>query len=127
VAAYVQASDLSPLFPDADSDVVSKWLDKAERRLTAVLQARGCSLSSLAEDPARLDTIRDVLENAVVRVLRNPEGLKSESEGDYSYTANPLDASGSVWFPQQDLDLICPKSGWMGTVQLGLPSYRVVW
>lgn len=125
---YVQPSDLLTLFPQADPEAVAKWIDKAERRLAGLLARRSADLEVLAADPARLPLIADAIENAVMRVLRNPDGLRSESEGDYSYTANPLDASGNIWFPAEDLDLIAPRrSSSVGTIRLGLPAHRLVW
>ncbi len=123
---YLLPSDLAGLDPNATSStVVEKWISKAEIRLASQLRKRGANLVDLATDPDKLPVIKDVLENAVLRVLRNPEGLKSESEGDYSYTANPLDASGNVWFPADDLDLLAPADGAkVGTILTTLPRHR---
>ena len=125
---YVQPSDLLTLFPQVDPEAVAKWIDKAERRLTGLLARRGADLDVLAADPARLPLIADAVENAVMRVLRNVEGIRSESEGDYSVTMNPLDASGNIWFPVEDLDLIAPlrRASRAGTIQLNLPAHRLV-
>lgn len=121
---YVQASDLAPLFPDADGEVVTWWIDKAELRLATAVAQRGFDLEVLASRSPSL--VADVVQNAVVRVLRNPEGYRSETEGDYSYTVNPMDSAGSIWFPDADLDVLCPRPLAFGTIGLALPLRRLV-
>ncbi len=119
--AYILPSDLDWVGSATDVGVVAKLISKAEVRLAAAVAARGGDLTVLATDPAKLPLIQDVLENAVARVVRNPEGLKSESEGDYSYTLNALDASGNIWFPDSDLDAIFVPSSQYGSFRLGIP------
>lgn len=120
---YLTPGDIAAFeVPGAPStSVIQKWISKAETSLARKLRQRGVSLATLATDPQRLPDIIDILENAVLRVLRNPDGAKSESEGDYSITLNPLDSSGNVWFPAADLDDLCPApSSRIRTVSLGL-------
>lgn len=49
------------------------------------------------------DFVKDKVIGAVLRVLRNPEGFQSESEGDYSYRKNPTEASANIWFTKDEL------------------------
>jgi hypothetical protein len=51
-------------------------------------------------DPA---FVKDKVIGAVLRVLRNPEGIQSETEGNYSYKVNPITASGNVWYTKDEL------------------------
>lgn len=125
MADYLLPQDLDEIAPPgSDPLVVQKWISKATIRLTQLVKRRGRDLAVLAQDPDTLALIKDILENAVLRVLRNPEGLRSESEGDYSYTVNPLDSAGNVWFPAADLDQLCPRAPAVGTIRLGLWSTR---
>lgn len=117
---YILPSDLNWVGSASDTEVVLKLISKAEVRLAAIVAARGGDLAVLATDPARLPLIQDVLENAVARVLRNPEGIRSESEGDYSYTLNSVDASANVWFPGDDVDAIFGPSSRVRTLNVGL-------
>lgn len=107
-----------------DAAVAEKWIRKAETRLRGLLRRRGVSLDDLVADPGILPEVKDVLENAVLRVLRNPDGARSESEGDYSVTHNPLDAAGSIWFPAADIDRLAPQTSRVGTIRLGLTPER---
>lgn len=47
-----------------------------------------------------------VIADAVLRVLRNPQGLASEGDGGYSYTTRATVASGNLWFTQDDVELL---------------------
>jgi hypothetical protein len=120
---YVDPTDLEYVGSSAPVASVVKWIDKAEVRLGAMAAARGYTLAAIAQDPARLALMKDVIENAVVRVLRNPDGFKSETEDGYSYTFGS-EASGSVWFPAADLDALFPTGGAYGSISLALPAFR---
>lgn len=43
-----------------------------------------------------------IVADVVLRVLRNPGGVTSESEGGYSYATSALVASGSLWLTDGD-------------------------
>lgn len=51
-----------------------------------------------------VDSIKDVVFDSVYRVLRNPLGIKKESEGDYDYEVSPTVASGDIWFTTKDYE-----------------------
>lgn len=52
--------------------------------------------------------VKDVVAKAVLRVVRNPEGFTSESEGNYSYSLGNRVASGDLWYQDSELaDLGC--------------------
>lgn len=55
-----------------------------------------------------IDFVHDVVAKAVLRVIRNPEGFTSESEGNYSYSLGNRVASGDLWYQDSELaDLGC--------------------
>lgn len=57
-----------------------------------------------------VDSIKDIVFDAVYRVLRNPTGIKKEGEGDYNYEVSPTVASGDIWFTEKDYtSLKCGK------------------
>lgn len=120
--SYILPSDLDWVGSASDAGLVAKLISKAEIRLASIIGARGGDLLVLAADPTKLLLIQDVLENAVARVLRNPEGLKSESEGDYSYTLNSLDASGNIWFPDSEVDALYSVAPSYGSIRLGITA-----
>lgn len=65
-----------------------------------------------------------VVADAVKRVVRNPDGQTSESEGGYSYSTNAVVASGTYWLTQQDVRTLngIPVGAVYGTVSMGLDS-----
>lgn len=52
------------------------------------------------------DSIDKIVSKAVIAVLRNPEGLRTESEGNYSLGRY---GDGFVWFRQADIDRLLPR------------------
>lgn len=91
--------------PEVDA-WVSKQINKATRRLLATcptLESRLRNNQSLA------DIAKDIVVEAVARMARMDDdaiGIKSESEGEYSYSVDPLTRSGNIWFPDKDLALL---------------------
>lgn len=47
-----------------------------------------------------------IVADIILRVVRNPGGFASESEGGVSYSMQPVVASGNLWLTQQDIDLL---------------------
>lgn len=64
----------------------------------------------LASGQVQREDVLDVVVAAVDRVLANPEGFRSESEGTYSYQVNPVVASGYIWFTDEDLSQVTPSA-----------------
>lgn len=84
----------------ADQELVKQRLAEAERLLFGLCPS--ARLRAQSEDT--LPLVQDVIIRAVLRTLRveNPT-MRSESEGNYSYTRDALSASGNLWFPREDL------------------------
>jgi len=61
-----------------------------------------------------------VISDMVLRVVRNPQGFKSESDSSYSYTSGATVASGDLWIPDKDLALL------RGVQSSGVPSSTLV-
>jgi aminopeptidase N len=78
--------------------------------------------SRLASGALSPNNYKRVVSDVVKRIIRNPEGLSSESEGGYSYTANAAAASGTFWLTDRDrrtLNGVTLKST-PGVVSIGL-------
>jgi hypothetical protein len=58
--------------------------------------------SRLAAGTLSITNYRRVVSDVVLRVIRNPTGVNSESEGGYSYSTSALVASGSLWLTDSD-------------------------
>lgn len=63
----------------------------------------------LAQRKVERELVIDVVAEAVLRVVRNPSGLRSETEGNYTYQLSNRVASGDIWFPPEDVEKVCGK------------------
>lgn len=52
------------------------------------------------------DLVKDVIVEMVLRVLRNPSGFRSETDGDYSYSRDTQVASGRLVVTDDDLETL---------------------
>lgn len=107
-----------------NTDKTSWLIDSARRRLLALVPSLNAT-----QNQVKLALARDVLINAVARVLRNPRaeaGFASESEGDYSFSIAKQDAGASIWFPREDLALLAerPNLG-VGSIKTVIPVRRL--
>lgn len=74
---------------ETDSDLVETLIGDAENMVRVRLPGR-------VLDPGTIDvgSVKQVVANAVARVLRNPDGYRSESAGGVSYTIDTRAAAG---------------------------------
>lgn len=93
---------------DAVAYARSRWRAKIESRLAS---------GDLAEE-----LWKRTISDAVLRVLRNPEGHASENEGSYGYSNRASVASGNLWFTDSDIETLAgpERSVGIGTVGIGL-------
>lgn len=59
------------------------------------------------------DVIR-VMVTAVLRVMKNPDGLSQESVDDYTYKRDEATSAGLLYFSDDELDGLVPGSGVKG-------------
>ena len=64
-----------------------------------------------AADPDFREAVVMVESNAVLRVLRNPEGYRQETEGNYSYSLNAAVASGHLFVLGSEWELLGANRG----------------
>lgn len=89
------------------------WVDTLIGRATRLLSSPGhrpglqAWLATGQVDP--LD-VRDVVVSAVLRVIRNPEGIYREQEADYGYSKSVEVASGVLAFTDAELARVTPVS-----------------
>jgi hypothetical protein len=92
-------------------------IDKAASRWGSRIQAR------LDDGTLTVNGFKSVIAEAVLRVLRNPDGYTNETEGNYSYGLNKQVASGYLMFTRDNIsDLIGVTSAHahIGTTTIGL-------
>jgi len=110
VLGYVSTDLEEPYEGQLDLEELDDWyqqkVDEAVRLLVRKIPSIVARID--AYDPATgagIDPlfVKDKVLNAVIRVLRNPEGFQSETEGEYSYRMNRTEASANVWFTKEEL------------------------
>lgn len=67
------------------------------------------------------DLYKATVAEAVLRILRNPDGFRMEQQGNYQYQLNSAVASGYLWFTDDNLrDLIGESFSPIGTATVGV-------
>ncbi|GAA3509992.1 hypothetical protein GCM10022234_00180 [Aeromicrobium panaciterrae] len=103
-----------PAVPDSDEEYVTDLIEEAELELA---RRRGDLRTWI--DAGTSQDIRDdrehrivvVVRRAVRRVLKNPSGYASETDGDYSYTRSRSAASGEISITSKDWQLLGVSNG----------------
>ncbi len=90
--AYVQTQ-----IQDAVDHALSRWRAEITSRLAS---------GDLTEN-----LYKRVISNAVLRVIRNPEGYSNENDGGYGYGLRPTVASGDMWFTDDDIESLAGPQG----------------
>lgn len=115
--------------PASTADVVARWrplstqettnaqtfLDDAWLMLRRHFTTLGVDIEDLIGDDSDLgaDVVR-VMVTAVLRVLKNPDGLQQESIDDYTYRRDEAVSAGLLYFGDDELDGLVPGSGIKG-------------
>lgn len=82
----------------------SGWYNRKIDEAVRLLLLRTPGLKQRVEaGTVDLELLQDKIAAAVLRVVRNPFGMESESEGGYSVKLNNKVASGDIWFPIEDI------------------------
>lgn len=87
-----------------DLEGLDEWyqekIDEAVRLLIRKVPTIETRMAAGQLDPL---FVKDKVLGAVMRVLRDPEGYESETEGNYGYKRNPIVASGNIWYTADEL------------------------
>lgn len=125
----------NPVTVDA---VAARWrpLTDAERGVAeellvdtwAILTTKVTDLEArLAAETISAELVTAIVAGIVLRVLKNPSGLLTQSIDGYSYTRDKVMASGALNPTDEELDLLRDadqQSGAFTIVPYGVPGYR---
>lgn len=84
-----------------DTTWVESKIDAAVRELLNIIPSIP---TRIASGELEREFVVDKVSDAVLRVVRGPEGFVSEGEGEYNYRLNQRVSSGDLWFPPEDLE-----------------------
>ncbi|SDI41019.1 Phage protein Gp19/Gp15/Gp42 [Sinosporangium album] len=107
----VRARSDKPLTAEQEALAATR-LGDAELRI----RRRVRDLDARVADAEYRKVVVMVEAEAVLRVLRNPEGFNSETDGDYSYSRSPLVASGRIGILEEEWEMLGVGSRRAGTV-----------
>lgn len=93
---------------DDEKQLAATLLEDVE----AIIRSRVRNLlRRAATDESYRQIVVMVEANAVLRVLRNPEGYRQETEGNYSYSLNAAVASGHLFVLDSEWELLGANRG----------------
>jgi uncharacterized protein YcaQ len=120
----------------AAADVVTLWAREPEPEVMALIERRLAQVErmilrripDLADHIAigRIDVtdVADIEAEAVLRLVRNPEGYASESDGTYSYQFNREAASGRLEILAEEWERLSIKPSRMFSITPKLVGRR---
>ncbi|WP_158881984.1 Gp19/Gp15/Gp42 family protein [Amycolatopsis anabasis] len=121
--AYATASDVASRFRVLDADettIVNTRLADAERILKARIPDLDAQIVAGTIDQ---DNVKMVEADMVLRLIRNPDGYTTETDGNYSYTISAQVASGVLEVLGREWALL----GIRGGVYSIKPYMRMPW
>jgi hypothetical protein len=90
--------DLEEQYSRADVETqITDAVDYAADHWGSLIESR------ISSGRLRPNSYKRIIANAVLRVVRNPEGYTSESEGGYSYGLRSTVSSGDLWFTDDEI------------------------
>lgn len=125
--AYASSADVIaayevPIPPESVARV-----DNLLATASIMLDARVPSLAArVSSDFALADLAKVVVVNAVMRVLRNPSGFRTQTQTTGPFTTYvSADAGSASWFLPEELELLTPADPMpVQSVNIGIPQWR---
>ncbi len=105
--------------PPEQALLVEGLIDEAEHRLALV---GGDLPARVAAGKCTADAVRYAVRDMVVRVLRNPTGLRSQTAGPFSQTFDASTASARMRVTRDERALLGLPAGRSGSVPIGDPA-----
>lgn len=87
----------------AEEEVVSALIEDAWTMLLANVSTVE---ERLADETLSTDLVVLVVSAMVIRVLRNPDGYRSEKSDDYAYTRDDAVSSGALYISAEEIALL---------------------
>lgn len=107
---------------DADIQLMA-LIDKAGTRLASRMPSIQRRLDAGTLDP---EVVQGVVEDMVLRVIRNPTARRSIGLDDFQETIDTSTSTGLLYVSEDELALLRPPSRRrVGSIRLGVPAWRL--
>lgn len=121
--ALATADDVAALLArdldTAETALVNRRLEQVERK---IIRRVPDLLEQIADGDLDAADVIDIEAEAVLRLIRNPEGYASESDGTYSYQFNRETASGKLEILAEEWERLGIKPSRMFSIAPNIPA-----
>ncbi|ALA48126.1 head-tail adaptor Ad1 [Mycobacterium phage Phlei] len=94
--AYAKATDVTTLWAREPDEEVVHLIERRLEQVERMIRRRIPDLDERVEDDDYLADVVDIEADVVLRLVRNPEGYISETDGQYTYQLNADLAAGRL-------------------------------
>ena len=109
-----------------DGTVADDQIDYIDRKLTSaelvVRSVAGDIESRIGSGRTSFEAVKLVLCNMVIRVLRNPEGVRTQTVGPFSISLDQQSSSAQLVITKEDRQLLGLRARARGTIALDDPA-----
>lgn len=118
----VSPDDVARRYDGDLSEFRQEYVEQQIEDVTDFITSRWSGLVQARLDGGTLtdNLYRRVVADAVLRIIRNPSGYRSENEGGYGYSQDAKVASGMLGFSQDDIDTLIGASSSVGPGSFGV-------
>ena len=107
MATYATISDVEKEYEGTIPRRLYEWLDRKLTNAERVLKSKlGDPAVWIAAGKCTTDDVRLVVCNMVLRLVRNPQGLRTQTAGPYSTTLDQRNAAGRLIITREDRQLL---------------------
>lgn len=108
---------------DAADAQIQALIDKAATRLASRLPSLQRRIDAGTLD---IEVVQGVVEDMVLRVMRNPRALRSIGLDDFQETVDTSTSTGLLYVSADELALLRPaRTRRVGSIRLGVPAWRL--
>ena len=123
MATYATVDDV---VAEYDGTIADDQIEYVERKLTSaelvVRSVAGDIGARIGSGQTTFDAVKLVLCNMVIRLLRNPEGVRTQTVGPFSVSVDPSVSSSQLLITREDRQLLGLRARARGTVTLDDPA-----
>ncbi|QGH79689.1 head-to-tail adaptor [Gordonia phage Anon] len=109
--AYAKAEDVTTLWAKEPEPEVLLMIERRLAQVERMLRRRIPNLDSRVEQSADYEAdVIDIEADAVLRLVRNPEGYASETDGNYTYMLQQDLSSGKLEITDEEWETLGVRS-----------------